>query len=59
VPDRRAVHRVAARGYVIDTNRDDVTAAQLAVDRQVEERKIALVALDLELRSDRPDMARS
>jgi len=31
--DGRSIHRVAARGNIIDMNGDDVTAAQLAVDR--------------------------
>ena len=42
LPDRRAVHRVAARRHVIDANGDDVTAAQLAVDRQVEQGEVRL-----------------
>ena len=57
--DGCAIHRVAARGDVIDANGNHVAAAQLAVDRQVEEGEIALLALDLQLRSDRPDVARS
>ena len=58
LPDCRAVHRVTAWGHVVDADGDNVTAAQFAVDRQVEQREIALLALDLELRSDRPDVAR-
>ena len=55
--DGGPIHRVAARRNIIDADGDDVTATQLAVDRQVEQRQIALLALDLELGSDRPDVA--
>ena len=57
--DGCTIHRVTARSYVIDANGDDVTAAQLAIDRQIKEGKVALLALDLELRSDRPHVAGS
>ena len=56
--DGRSVHRVAARRHVIDAHGDDVTAAQLAVDGEIEERKIALPVRHLQLRPDRPDVAR-
>ena len=50
--DCGAIHGVAARGYIIDANGNDVAAAQFAIDRQVEEGKVALLAFDLELCSD-------
>ena len=59
LPDGRAVHRVAARGDIVDADGDDVTAAKLAVDRQVKEGEIPLLSLDPQLRPDRPDMART
>lgn len=55
----RPVHRLVARADVIDANGNHITAAQLAVDGEIEESKVALVALDLKLRSDRPHVARS
>ena len=45
-----AVHCVAARRYTVD-----VAAAQLVVDREVEQREIPLATLNLQLGSDRPD----
>lgn len=57
--DGCAIHGVTVRGYIIDANGDDVAAAQLAIDRQVEEGKVAILAFDLELRSDRPHVAGS
>jgi len=55
--DGRSVHRVAARRHVIDAQGNDITAAQLAVDSEVEERQIALSIRHLELSSYRPDVA--
>ena len=57
--NRGAVQRVAVRRNIIDANGNDVTATQLAVDRQVEQCEVAFAVLDLQLRSDRPDVARS
>ncbi len=57
--DRGAIHRIAARGDVLHAYRDDVATAQLAVDRQVEEGQIPLLALDLQLGPDRPHVARA
>jgi len=56
LPDRCAIRRVAAGGDILDPDSDNVTAAKLAVDRQVEQREVASAAFDLELRSDRPDL---
>src|SRR3977135_4088913 len=54
--DRCAIRRVAAGGDILDPDGDDVTAAKLAVDRQIEHREVANSAFDLELRPDRPDV---
>lgn len=59
LPDGRPVHRVSTRGDVIDANGNNIAAAKLAIDRQVEESKVAFLAINLELRSDRSDVARS
>ncbi len=42
LPDGRAIHRITTRGDVIEAQRDDATAAELAVNGQVEESKVAL-----------------
>ena len=47
--NRRTIERIAVRCHVIDADGDNVTAAQLAVDRQVEQRKIPRARLYLEL----------
>ena len=39
-PDRRTIERIPIRRHVIDADGDNVAAAQLAVDRQVEQREI-------------------
>jgi hypothetical protein len=54
--NRCAIRRVAASGDILDPDGDDVTAAKLAVDRQIEHRKVANSAFDLELRPDRPNV---
>jgi hypothetical protein len=54
--DRCAVRRVSARSDILDLDRDDVTATQLAVDRQIEHGKVPSAAFDLEFRPDRPDV---
>jgi hypothetical protein len=41
LPHRRAIHRITAGCNIIDPNSDDVTAAQFAVDSEVEESKIS------------------
>jgi hypothetical protein len=46
VPDNRcSVSQVSAGGDVIDPNADEITAAQLAVDGEVEHRQIAFAVL--------------
>jgi hypothetical protein len=46
VPDNRcSVSHVSAGGDVIDPNADEITAAQLAVDGEVEHRQIAFAVL--------------
>jgi hypothetical protein len=57
--NRCAIRRVAAGGDVLNPDGNDVTAAKLAVDCQIEHREVANSAFDLELRPDRPDMFRS
>src|SRR5229473_1469064 len=54
--NRCAIRRVAAGGDILDPDSDDITAAKLAVDRQIEQREVASAAFDMELRSDRPDV---
>jgi len=45
--NRCAIRRVAASSDILDSDGDDVTAAKLAVDRQIEHRKVANSAFDL------------
>jgi hypothetical protein len=54
--DRCAIGRVTACGDILDPNGDDITAAKLAVDCQIEHGQVASAAFDLEFRPDRPDM---
>src|SRR5216683_2203590 len=54
--DRCAIGRVSASGDILDPNGDDITAAKLAVDCQIEHSQIASAAFDLEFRPDRPDV---
>lgn len=56
--DGRPDQRVTAWGNIIDAYHNHVAAAKFAVDGQIEESKVALFALDLQLGSDRPDVAR-
>jgi len=53
-----SIQRVTAWSNVIDADGDNVAAAKFAVDRQVEECKIPLLALDLQLGSNRSNLAR-
>jgi hypothetical protein len=55
--DRRSIERVAVGGYVIDPHCHDITAAQFAVDGEVEQREIADAFLKLQPCPDRPDVA--
>jgi hypothetical protein len=56
LPHRCAIRCVSARGYILDADGDDITAAKLAVDRQIEHGEVASAAFDLEFRPDRPDV---
>src|ERR1700731_4655 len=53
---RRAFNGVSVRRNVLDLESDDIATAQLAVDRQIEHRQVALAVCDLELGPDRPDV---
>jgi hypothetical protein len=53
--DRCAIRRVPVGGDILDPD-GDVTATQLAVNRQIEHGKVANAAFNLELRPDRPDV---
>jgi hypothetical protein len=46
----------ALRRDILDRERQDIAAAQLAVDREIEEGEVARSAIGLQLRADRPDM---
>jgi len=52
----RSVNRISVRSNVLDLEGDEITASQLAVDGQIEQRQIAGSFLDLELGPDRPNM---
>jgi hypothetical protein len=56
LPNRCAIRCVSAGSDILDPYGYDVTAAKLAVDRQIEHRKIACATFDLEFRPDRPDV---
>src|ERR1700678_2809533 len=51
LPDGSTIDGISMRGDVVDLERDDIAAAQLAVHRQV-----AGSSFDLQLGPDRPDM---
>jgi hypothetical protein len=55
LPHCCAIRCVSARGYILNPDGNNVTAAKLAVDCQIEHGKVASAAFDLELGSDRPD----
>jgi hypothetical protein len=55
---RRALSDAAARSYVIDPKADEVAAAKLAVDGEVEHRQIAFAALHLKSNTNGPDLFR-
>jgi hypothetical protein len=52
LPDGCAIRRVPAGGDILDPDGDDITAAKLAVDCQIEHGKVASAAFDLEFRPD-------
>jgi hypothetical protein len=56
LPNRRSIRRVPAGGDILDPDGDDITAAKLAVDGQIEHGEVASAAFDLEFRPDRPNM---
>jgi hypothetical protein len=49
-----AVDGVAIGCHVIDAKRYEIAAAQLAVDRQIEQRQVARTTFQLKLGSDQP-----
>jgi hypothetical protein len=56
LPDSCAIRRISACGDILDPDSDNVTAAKLAVDCQIEHGEVASVTLNLELCPDRPDV---
>jgi len=50
--DRCSIRRVPAGGNILDPDGDNVTASQLAVDRQIEHSEVASATFDLEFRPD-------
>ena len=54
----RPVSHVAADGDVIDPKADEIAAAKLAVDGEVEQRQIAFAVLDLKSDTNGPDLFR-
>jgi hypothetical protein len=54
----RAIPHLAADAHVIDPHGDQITAAQLAVDPEIEQREIALPTLKLKPDPDCPDILR-
>jgi hypothetical protein len=57
--DRCAIRGISAGGDILDPDGDDITAAKLTVDRQIEHGQVASAAFDLEFRPDRPDVSGS
>jgi hypothetical protein len=55
--DRRPIERVAVGGHIIDADRHDIATPQFAINGEVEQREVAGTALELQLCSDRPDLA--
>jgi len=54
--NRCSVSHVSAGGDVIDPKADEIAAAQLAVDSEVEHRQIAFAVLDLKSDANGPDL---
>jgi hypothetical protein len=50
--DRCAIRRVPAGSDILDPDGDNITAAKLTVDRQIEHGEVASAAFDLEFRPD-------
>jgi hypothetical protein len=53
---RRALNALAVRDNILDLEGDDITTAQLVVDRQIEHREVALAVCYLELDANQPDV---
>ena len=51
-----SLHGVAMRRNVLDFQAHHIAAAKLAVDGEIEQRKVAYLTLHLQPRPDRPDM---
>ena len=56
LPDGGAVDGVSMGRDVVDLERHDITASQLAVDGEIEYRQVSSTSFDLEFGPDRPDM---
>jgi hypothetical protein len=56
--DSGAVSHLATDAHVVDAQPDEVAAAQLAVDREIEQRKVASASLKLQADADGPDLLR-
>jgi hypothetical protein len=56
LPNGRTIDRIAIPSDIFDPQGDDVATSQLAVDRKVEQRKVAGPSFDQESCSDRPDL---
>lgn len=54
--DDRTIDGIAIRSEVFDPLGDDVATSQLAIDRKVEQGKVAGPSFDQEPASDRPDL---
>jgi hypothetical protein len=52
LPDGCTIRHVAAGGDILDPYGDEITAAHLAADRQIEHGEVARAVFDLELRPD-------
>jgi hypothetical protein len=52
LPDRCTIRCIPAGSDIPDPHGDDITAAKLTVDRQIEHREVAGAAFDLEFRPD-------
>jgi hypothetical protein len=53
-----AIDGVAVGCNVIDLNGDNVTSSEFAIDREIEQRQVAPLPVDLKLRPDGPDVFR-
>ena len=58
LPDCHALDGVAVRGDVRHPQPHKIAAAQLAIDRQIEKRKLSGPLVELQLGTDRPDVLR-